>query len=135
MVQNWMAIIFRTKITTKNVFMSQSQKIVILPRKNKKSFKIFSKMAKNPKIFKFQMWVSGQKWPIFGRNVADRVRSSPNSYQNFFHLQISKIRDFIQESRNRLSFLAKSEGGGSSVIYDLSQIPFKLNKDCLKNAF
>ena len=82
-------------------------------------------MAKNAKIFKIQMWVSGRNRPIFGRKVADRVRSSKNSGKNFFHDQISKIGDFIQESRppppqkkkkkkkNRLFFW----GGGSEVIY------------------
>ena len=79
--------------------MTQSQKFVILSRKKKKSIKIFWKMAKNAKIFKIQMWVSRRNWPIFGRKVADRVPSSQNSGQNFFHDQISKIGDFIQESR------------------------------------
>ena len=41
-------------------------------------------MAKIAKIFKIQMWVSGRNRLIFGRKVADRVRSSQNSGQNFF---------------------------------------------------
>ena len=52
-----------------------------------------------PKFLKFKCgflaeigrYLAG-KWPT-------RVRSSQNSGQNFFHHQISKIDDFIQESR------------------------------------
>ena len=99
------------------------------PGTKKKSIKIFWKMAKNAKkIFKIQMWVSGRNRPIFGRKVADRVRSSQNSGQNFFHDQISKIGDFIQESRppppkkkkkkNRLFF-----GGGGGVVSYMELIP------------
>ena len=117
MVQNFMGTIFRTKITTKNFFMTQSQKFVILSRKKKKSIKIFWKMAKNAKILKIQMWVSGRNRPIFSRKVADRVRSSQNSGQNFFHDQISKIGDFIQESRPPPPpFLAKNGGGVGSYM-------------------
>ena len=118
MVQNFMGTIFRTKITTKNFFMTQSQKFVILSRKKKKSIKIFWKMAKNAKIFKIQMWVSGRNRPIFGRKVADRVRSSQNSGQNFFHHQISKIRDFIQESRPPPPpVFREKRGGGFRELY------------------
>ena len=96
----WETSFFRTKITTKNFFMTRSQKFVILSRKKKKSIKNFWKMAKNVKIFKIQMWVSGPNRPIFGRKMADRVRSSQNSGQKFFHNQISKIGDFIQELKS-----------------------------------
>ena len=74
MVQNFMGTSFRTKITTKNFFMTQSQKFVILSRKKKKSIKIFWKIAKNAKIFKIQMWVPDRNRPIFGRKSG---RSSP----------------------------------------------------------
>ena len=37
----------------------------------KKSPKIFSKIAKNTFFFKFELWVLGRKWPIIGRKVAD----------------------------------------------------------------
>ena len=79
-------------------------------------------MAKNAKIFKIQMWVSGRNRPIFGRKVADRVRSSQNSGQNFFHDQISKIGDFIQESRppppkQKKKKMAFFLGGGGRQLY------------------
>ena len=139
MVQNFMGTIFRTKITTNNFFMTKSKKFVILSRKKKKSIKIFWKMTKNVKIFKIQMWVSGRNRPIFGRKVADRVRSSQNSGQNFFYGQISKIGDFIQESRlPPPPVFAKNGGGGSEVIWNLSQISFKLvtkKNDPVKRTF
>ena len=71
MVQNFMGTIFRTKITTKNFFMTQSQKFVILSRKKKKVSKFSEKWQKMPKFLKFKCgflaeigrYLAG-KWPI-----------------------------------------------------------------------
>ena len=71
MVQNFMGTIFRTKITTKNFFMSQSKKFVILSRKKKKVSKFFEKWQKMPKFLKFKCGFLAEigryfaeKWPI-----------------------------------------------------------------------
>ena len=80
-------------------------------------------MAKNAKIFKIQMWDSGRNRPIFGRKVADRVRSSQNSGQNFFHDQILKIDDFMQESRPPPPFLAKKKIALGGVVSYIRLIP------------
>ena len=65
-----MGSIFRTKITTKNVFMTQSQKFVILSRNKKKVSKFSEKWQKMQKFLKFKCGFLAEngrylaeKWP------------------------------------------------------------------------
>ena len=102
MVQNFMGTIFRTKITTKNVFMTQSQKFVILSRKKKKVSKFSEKWQKMPKFLKFKCGFLAEigrylarKWPI--ESGLPKIPA-----KIFFYDQIQKIGDFIQESRTPL---------------------------------
>ena len=50
----------------------------------KKSSKIFSKIAKNTIFLKFELWVFGRKWSIFGRKASRLSRVFPKFWSKFF---------------------------------------------------
>ena len=70
-----------------------------------------------PKFLKFKCGFLAEIGRYLAGKVADRVRSSQNSGQNFFHHQISKIRDFIQESRTPPPRFSRKTGGGGRQLY------------------
>ena len=68
---------------------------LILKKKVSKICPNLAKNEKNIRFLKFQLWLFGRRWPIFGRKTSQKFRLASNSYQKFFYHPNSKIGENI----------------------------------------
>ena len=135
MVQNFMGTIFRTKITTKNFFMTQSQKVRNFIQEEKKKVSKFSeKWQKMPNFLKFKCGFLAE----IGRYLAGKLpieSGLPKILAKIFF--ITKSQKFVILSRkvDPPPVFREKRGGGRQLSYDLSQISFKLGLKSAKNVF